>query len=539
VSNLSGINRWPFAKSGLFASICAVSLIALPQIAFAKPNIYALVVGINAYAHVNQLQGADNDAQLIANTLHSLNAVDVRLLLDGQVTRDAIYRNFRALDAKASPGDWIVFTYAGHGSQEDERPPFRKPSGKDDVFILTNFQTDPPENGERIHDYEIKALLDEVPDTVKVLFVADSCHSGTMTREIDPRAQHLVFRDISYGQIVNDSLPPPASDATDLLTKQRPNVVFAAAALDSETTPELKIEGAQHGALSWYVAHAFAGNADANHDGTTTLEEFRQYIVTGAREASESRQTPAVHFFPGREAEPLPFAGKGNSTVALPPANPILVWVEGGAPGLLSGLPDIVAAPSRGSAELMWDARKGDVVDLQHGDLLAQDITNIGQFSGVSDKWRSLLALKEMSAQSNLDIRLGLQGSGKSNEAGALFRQGQVVTISIGAPTDPKLRYLTVIDLACDGEVQPQYPNNPDEAGPRLAGGLSFDSAVKPPFGVDHLVALATVDSPDQLRAQLMSLTNQEAAGAAARLIAQAVQGKQYALGVLGLHSAP
>src|SRR5665213_1790170 len=457
VSNLSGINRWPFAKSGLFASICAVSLIALPQIAFAKPNIYALVVGINAYAHVNQLQGADNDAQLIANTLHSLNAVDVRLLLDGQVTRDAIYRNFRALDAKASPGDWIVFTYAGHGSQEDERPPFRKPSGKDDVFILTNFQTDPPENGERIHDYEIKALLDEVPDTVKVLYVAD----------------------------------------------------------------------------------AFAGNADANHDGTTTLEEFRQYIVTGAREASESRQTPAVHFFPGREAEPLPFAGKGNSTVALPPANPILVWVEGGAPGLLSGLPDIVAAPSRGSAELMWDARKGDVVDLQHGDLLAQDITNIGQFSGVSDKWRSLLALKEMSAQSNLDIRLGLQGSGKSNEAGALFRQGQVVTISIGAPTDPKLRYLTVIDLACDGEVQPQYPNNPDEAGPRLAGGLSFDSAVKPPFGVDHLVALATVDSPDQLRAQLMSLTNQEAAGAAARLIAQAVQGKQYALGVLGLHSAP
>jgi hypothetical protein len=506
----------------------------------AEAKTFALIVGINKYAHVNKLEGADNDAQLLAATLHSLGTSDVRVLLDGQATRDAIYSNFRALVAEAKAGDWIVFSYAGHGTQEDERPPYRKPSHKDDVIVLTNFDTAAPLNRERIHDYEIKALLDEVPDSVKVLFVADACHSGTLTRKLDIRATGLTFRNVTYSPITDDALPPPLPTASDLLTRQKSNVVFASAALDTEVTPEITIEGAKHGALSWFVARGLAGDADQNHDGVVTLNEFREYVVTATSQAAESRQTPAVNFMAGRENEVLPFSPKA---IPLPVVTRTKIWVDGGPSALLDGLPSIVAAADRKSADLLWDVQKKDVVDLQHGDLLAQRISDADGISGVADMWRALPRLYQLSSRNSLAMGLGRKASGRFDGAGALYRNGDAVTFRFGPLKDPALRYLTVFDLAGDGTVQPLFPggkNFEQEAGPQPPNfQQQFDLNVQAPFGSDHLVAIATAEPPDELRAQLRALADQRAATQALDAIIHALAGKRYALGVIGLHSAP
>jgi uncharacterized caspase-like protein len=498
----------------------------------AKPKILALVVGMNRYTHLLPLNGAVNDANLLADALRAAGASEVRLLTDGQVTRQAIIENFQQLVARAAPGDWVVFTYAGHGWQEPEQMPFRHADGKDNAILLTNFDQAAPANGERIRDFEIAEMLAKVPPQVKVLFVADACHSGTLTREIDPRAKGLTYRDTPYGIIVADVRPPAPPDAKDT-TEEQPNVVFAAAALDTETAPELSIGGQVHGALSWYVAAAIAGAADQNHDGVTTLAEFRSFVTTSVRDTSESRQTPDVRFIAGRGEEILPFAAAPAGAAPFPAAgDSISVWVEGGKGfGLLQGFPGINAAP-RDSADLIWDVASGDVINRRLADPVAQRIATPARFSGVADKWRTLSTIYALAAKSPLGVDILPSGAGKRYVAGAQ------ISIRLAARTNPALRYLTIINLAGDGEVQPQFPESSAEAGAVAATySPNMPLRVQSPFGADHVVVIATADPADDLRKTLAALSGKQAASDAVRAIAEAVKDKPYALGVAQLYT--
>jgi len=96
-------------------------LLATSASAQQPPQVFALVVGADHYqdSKFAQLRGAVNDANLIANTLRDEGA-EVHTLIDPQpVTRQAIFDSLNALIANAKPGDWVFFTYAGHGGHEE------------------------------------------------------------------------------------------------------------------------------------------------------------------------------------------------------------------------------------------------------------------------------------------------------------------------------------------------------------------------------------------------------------------------------------
>src|SRR6202043_1324124 len=120
---------------------------------------------------------------------------------------------------------------------------------------------------ERILDDEVQGLWNSVQGRNRIIFVADACHSGGMTRQIDARiAAELRYRTAGLYDVENDlQTEIKILRSSNLL--ELPHVVFLSGAQDGELVPELVIDGRPQGALSWSFADAIAGRADSNRDG--------------------------------------------------------------------------------------------------------------------------------------------------------------------------------------------------------------------------------------------------------------------------------
>lgn len=497
------------------------------------PKLHVLIAGADSYSR-SPLKGAVNDAKYLADAFCAIGG-DVHVLLNGAVTRDAILQGFDALVARAKPGDWVILSYAGHGQQYPERVQRNEVDGLDEVFVLPAFTPTAPLNYQRIVDDDFQAIFAKVPAKVNVLFIADSCHSGTMTRGWDDPDKPAV-RLSNYGPIANDTLPAPTSAGAE--RTEIANVVFASAALESEVTPEIKINGVWHGALSVAVANAARGQADLNRDGRTSLAEFRSFVVSAARSESEGRQTPDVRFASGREAEILPF---GHSPVAVSPTvEPnVLMWVKGGSGNAeLAGIPGIAAAASREVATFEWDKTQGIVLSLRLGDVVATEIRSNADVEGVAAKWRALGLLKPM-AISGL-MQLDLHDRTRSKGKGARYRAGETVFADLTIQSAARLKYITVVNLAGDGTAQFLYPKFKGEEGPW--SGAPFEPRgipIVPPFGADHLVVVASEEEPRELRQKMLLWDGKRTALEVARGIARSVKGTRHAVAIEGLYSAP
>ncbi len=143
---------------------------------------YALCMGINDYPGTDMdLAGCVNDARDWAAEL-ARRGFEVRMLLDEQATKAAMVEAMRGVIGRAVDGDMVAFTFSGHGTyvfntdiDEDE------PDGYDEALC----PHDVASTGEPLVDDEIHALLAGRAPGVRLLLIADSCHSGTVTR--DPR----------------------------------------------------------------------------------------------------------------------------------------------------------------------------------------------------------------------------------------------------------------------------------------------------------------------------------------------------------------
>ncbi len=105
---------------------------------------HALVVGIDKYKEIRNLDGAVNDAKLLSSALRKagVNLPNSRILLNKQATRVAFVRAWRNMVREAKPGDTLILTFAGHGAQEDDMPPLGELDKKDESFIFYDYQID-------------------------------------------------------------------------------------------------------------------------------------------------------------------------------------------------------------------------------------------------------------------------------------------------------------------------------------------------------------------------------------------------------------
>ena len=517
-------------------------------------TVRGLVIGIDDYApHIGKLQGAVNDARDIGEALAGIGVDDLTVLLDGDATRDRILAEWQGLLESAEPGDTLVLTYAGHGSQAPERVVGSERDGKDETLPLGGFRRGGRGTREQIVDDEINQwFLDAGRKDLRVVFVADACHSGTLTRKLDPRAPSLTYRYTPFTPMTDDSdslmsgLPEDAADTGEAGEGQLAHVSFLAAGQEYETVPEVPVRdetGAvrMRGALSYTFARALRGEADVDGDGALRRDELWRFVRENVRMKVESRQTPnlkpnsrgdeiVLRLAPGTAApaaDPSESAGAVRLAV-LHPGSETLARVR-------EALAGVRIVSNKESPDLIWDTRQRQVITGM-GDVAAHDV-DLDALPGVIEKWKAVPAIRTLSARNSLRLRI--------DPHDGVHREGRRIKVWIEGLKHPRL---TVFNLSGNGVVQYLHPPSSGPAGVAIDQPYKLEADIAPPFGADHVVAVSAGSSLEVLNAELQRLHCVPTAGRACRptaghavaLLAEAkARARGWSSGIQGLYTAP
>jgi hypothetical protein len=141
----------------------------------------SLHIGLNA---VDPKQYSGWDGQLTAcefdaNDMQALAKArgfsKVTKRLTKKATRNRVLADIKAAAAKLKPNDIFFLTYSGHGGQVPNTGNDFEPTGYDETWCLYD--------GELIDD-ELYDALKQFAKGVRIFALSDSCHSGTVLRDI-------------------------------------------------------------------------------------------------------------------------------------------------------------------------------------------------------------------------------------------------------------------------------------------------------------------------------------------------------------------
>ncbi|MBV9241876.1 MAG: caspase family protein, partial [Acidobacteria bacterium] len=246
------------------ASLALAICLAFAGVASAKGKKYALFVGINDYPDpINKLQGAVPDAEHMKSLLESkygFLALNDKILRDGEATRANILAALKALTAKAGAGDLLVFQYSGHGTvspdayswvkDETKKIEIDYPDGSKDpldyydsaivpVDTMTQNSANPWGNNLILDDELYDIFTPATAKGVKVVFIADSCNSGSIGRAGVPQAAvrftspRTIFGVKSLADL-HTKLKPPAKQTTVTKRTMPGTYIVLSAAQDNE-----------------------------------------------------------------------------------------------------------------------------------------------------------------------------------------------------------------------------------------------------------------------------------------------------------------
>lgn len=148
----------------------------------------ALCVGIDEYTQPSdRLKGAVEDAQLWGSTLRSAG-FKVTPLTNKDATRENILGALFQMVTTASPGDVLVYQYAGHGTHapDEEGGDEENKDKEDEATCPVDFR-----EGQLILDDDLARIWDLIPDGVSLTIFFDSCHSGDGARRVTPGDESL------------------------------------------------------------------------------------------------------------------------------------------------------------------------------------------------------------------------------------------------------------------------------------------------------------------------------------------------------------
>ena len=485
-------------------------------------EVRALVIGIDAYRHVRPLKGAAADARDIESSLRRSGVEDVTALIDAKADRSSILSSINRLLERSSSRDLIILTIAGHGAQEPERVKGTQPDGVENVFLLPDFADSPAGSQERILGAEFNHFIKQFEGRgAHVLFVADTCFGGGMTRDLDPRSEEMSFRQVPSYRLSADLLKPVTTVADELLTEVDFDRTAFLAAVDRKTkAPEVEIPGIPGllGALSYAVARAIEGNADTRGVGKTTLKELFGSVRQVVYQLSNERQNIVTTASPNEDVNTeVVFETDRSVSIEGPPSVPALSASAGpkavsderpvkiaaldGNPSHFVGLksqqaPFEIVQPVD-HPDLTWDPASHDI--LAWGDVVAYRVDS-SDLPSVIDRTKAIRELKLIAGKTPQSIKVAPDDS--------LHRNTSLVRIEVN---DIAGRALILFNIAGDGTVQMLYPIGSDPYVVRTAN-YSFPVRVRKPFGSDQLIAITSRQRMPALEQALQSLDKRRAA---------------------------
>ncbi|WP_158845755.1 caspase family protein [Saccharothrix deserti] len=122
---------------------------------------------------VPPLRGCENDARDMT-ALAQAQRFESRIMLNGQATASNVIEAIRDVARELESGDFFFLTYSGHGSQMRDATG-EEPDQLDETWVLYDRQ---------LLDDELSALWGEFRPGVRIMMLSDSCHSGTVSRDV-------------------------------------------------------------------------------------------------------------------------------------------------------------------------------------------------------------------------------------------------------------------------------------------------------------------------------------------------------------------
>lgn len=153
----------------------------------------SLHFGINDYPGTkSDLHGCVNDARDWQDELNK-RGFSSSIFLDAQCTKANMVKEFEKIVDATGPDDIAVITYSGHGTwvpdiNGDE------PDGRDEALCPYDIA-----RGQVLLDDELVQIFNKRGYSSRIIFISDSCHSGTVARAVpnfldtdeDPVARYL------------------------------------------------------------------------------------------------------------------------------------------------------------------------------------------------------------------------------------------------------------------------------------------------------------------------------------------------------------
>ncbi len=144
---------------------------------------YSIHIGVNKvdqkhYNGLPDLRAAENDARdmkMMAEQVFGYQSLG--LFVDNDATTDKVLNAISRAGNQCDHGDILLITYSGHGGVIDDIPAAHKKFEEltDQTWCLYNRQ---------LIDDEIFLAFSRIDKEIRILVVSDSCHSGTVTREV-------------------------------------------------------------------------------------------------------------------------------------------------------------------------------------------------------------------------------------------------------------------------------------------------------------------------------------------------------------------
>lgn len=223
----------------------------------------ALLVGINNYKGVNDLQGCINDVtnvRSVLKTYFGFTNKDIRVLTDDRATKNNILTRLVKMVEEAKKGDFLIFQFSGHGSQIRDRHNDELADHLDELICPFDMNWD---NG-FISDDMLRNILVPLKKGVNMEIILDSCHSGTGTRDfilgpMEGFGMNGIIRNRFLRPPVDiecryqgdeDKLGPPRTFRTD--PEIILNHILWAGCKDTQTSADAQIDGEYNGAFSYY-----------------------------------------------------------------------------------------------------------------------------------------------------------------------------------------------------------------------------------------------------------------------------------------------
>lgn len=224
----------------------------------------ALLVGINDYKGVSDLNGCVNDVLDMHFTIRSVfnfATNEIRVLTDTRATKAGILHRLEWLVSGAKAGDFLIFHFSGHGSQVRDRDGDELTDHLDELICPHDMDWD----GTFITDDDLNAIFQRVPEGALLEVFLDCCHSGTGLKEMGFTPP---FELAAEHPTLNRYLPPPTdiflrfSGEEDELVQKRfvdgakkrdmKHHILWAGCMANQTSADAFIDGRYHGAFTYY-----------------------------------------------------------------------------------------------------------------------------------------------------------------------------------------------------------------------------------------------------------------------------------------------